>query len=115
VGKLLNKYLEAKKETAAERRARWAAEEAAAKKPKSGKPAADLKKAVEMYTGKKIKSCLIVADPQVLGTYAINADGMHFLLTRYGLRKTYKDLVDNLEDVEFATWPPKSGSLQFGW
>jgi hypothetical protein len=66
----------------------------------------------------------IVPDPQVTGTYAVqftdeeNADtegGVVQLLFVTGLEEgTINEVLEaTLEEVEFESWPPQSGSLRF--
>ena len=101
------------KESKAEKDARWAKQDEEERQPIRGSPSEILKKAIGMYSGKTILKIQIHPDPKVAGTYAIRADGMDFLITRFPSLKTYKDIIDNLEDVEWETWPPKSGDLKF--
>jgi len=74
----------------------------------------DFEKVIEDYTGRKIKELKTHADPQVHSVYALQAkmtDGetLQFLLDlRHG-----GDPEEYLEDVEFKSWPPKSGELKF--
>ena len=75
------------------------------------------KKAVEEYTGVKVKAIEVVRDPQVAGCVAmkctmekkINGEqDLYFL-------KTHSDPItsETLEEAEFESWPPKSGQLKF--
>jgi len=75
------------------------------------------KKAVEEYTGVKVKSIQVIADPQVSGCYAMRAIMMEEVCdtkTLYFI-KTHSDPItaDTIEDAEFESWPPKSGELKF--
>lgn len=75
------------------------------------------KKAIEDYTGVKVKEIEVVEDNKVEGCYAMKAvmckrvcgkNTLYFL-------KTHSDPIsyNTIEDVEFTSWPPKSGSLKF--
>jgi hypothetical protein len=76
-----------------------------------------LKEVIEYYTGKKITKLSVVADPQVSDTYAMQCNfGKRictFLITRFNSRCTAEEGADLLEEVEFESWPPCSGRLQF--
>ena len=74
----------------------------------SGKLKEDVEKLLKLYIGKKPNDVEIISDPNVSGTYAIEADSNHFLLTGYNKSKTFRDLFGDLEECEFSSWPPKS-------
>ena len=74
-----------------------------------------LKKAIELYTGEKVKTIVVYRDPQVDDCYAIKTDGKNEWLVTH-LRDdddAEKISFSRLEEAEFETWPPKSGNLQF--
>lgn len=80
---------------------------------------AALKAGIEEYAGATVESMQVHADPQVTGTYAIRTrykgekEYCDWMITRYNTVKTAKEIAEMLEECEYASWPPKSGSLKF--
>jgi hypothetical protein len=86
-----------------------------------------IKKAVELYLGSLfVASIDIIEDPQVAGTYAIRANMVYttcpsdFLLIWKDIENLEQKVEFNpeniqhyLQEVDFETWPPKSGELKF--
>lgn len=81
-----------------------------------------IKAGIEEHTDRSVASLQMHADPKVEGSYAIRAsmdDGetIDFVLLAHWLLKSQTltpSLVDeNLEEVEFTSWPPSSGNMQF--
>ena len=76
-------------------------------------------KGIEEYTGKTVEKLKTYRDPKVNGTYALKAimndnKVLDFLICGgYVEEWTPECISDNLEECEFESWPPKSGSLQF--
>jgi hypothetical protein len=73
-----------------------------------------LKAAVEEYTGRTVKELKTYDDPYVAGAFAIrcvakddNAN-MDFVVTAHAQYKTAAELVRELEEACFETWPPKA-------
>lgn len=72
-------------------------------------------KAFRDYIGKPDQQFDLWADPKVPGTYAgrkkgdKGSDGVieGFLITHSGIGE------DDVEEMEFESWPPKSGPLRF--
>jgi hypothetical protein len=82
-------------------------------------PTGLIAKAIADYTGREVVEVECVPDPKIAGTYAYRAtllaDGplravpeqLQFLTVGVSLHKvTYADL----EEVEFESWPPESGT-----
>lgn len=71
-------------------------------------------KAVEEYTGKKVKTIDVFQDPKVSGCIAIRVT-VKGIPRKLDFLKTHNDPInaDNLEEAEFDQWPPKSGELKF--
>ena len=77
-----------------------------------------IKKTIEHYTGEKVSSIKIKKDPQVPGAYGIRVEIegeiFDYLLTsQFSKSLKPEDLAEVLEECEFESWPPKSGSLLF--
>ena len=76
------------------------------------------KNAIESYTGSSISKVEVVQDPQVSDTYAVRgycSDGyiQDYLLVHINSNMTIDELTNHIEECEFTTWPPKSGTLKF--
>lgn len=78
-----------------------------------------LKAGIEEYAGATVESMQVVADPQVAGTYAIRTrykgekEYCDWMIIRYFSVLSAKQISKMLEECEYASWPPKSGSLKF--
>ena len=74
-------------------------------------------KAIEEYSGNKVEKIKFVQDPKVPGTYAIRTtlDGeqQDWLIVHYKHEWTDKEAAEQLEEIEFDSWPPVSGGLKF--
>lgn len=77
----------------------------------------ELLPAIEYYTGSKVDSLRTKIDPRVRGTVAIRAmiegNVVDFLLVGYTVKMTPEEIANMLEEVEFSSWPPRSGELRF--
>ena len=77
------------------------------------------KKAIEKYSGKKVKTIKVHSDPQVEGTYAIRTkfegrkENQDWLICRYESSWDIAKVEENLEECEYETWPPASGRPRF--
>jgi len=75
----------------------------------------EIQKAVEDYAGKELLNLDVIPDPQVPGSFAIKAvykafpDKPVFFLISAGDPISW----EYLEEVEFESWPPRSGRLRF--
>jgi len=68
---------------------------------------AKLKREIEDYTGKDIKTLECVPDPQSPGYIAIRA----IFLDNYEVHLIYNsNSPDPIDEVEFSEWPPTSNS-----
>jgi len=77
-----------------------------------------IKEAVEYYLGQSCSKVEIFRDPQVEGTYAIkiffddgNTEDM--LIVGFDNADSIEEISEKLEECEFGSWPPTSGSLKF--
>lgn len=72
---------------------------------------------VEKYLGNVVDDLQTKEDPRVPGTVAVRAtvDGnsVDFIIVGYSEDMSPDDVMNNLEEVEFSTWPPRSGELRF--
>ena len=77
------------------------------------------KKAIEKYSGYKVKTIKVHPDPQVPGTYAIrtknviDSENQDWMICHYNSNWSLNELVNNIEECEYASWPPVSGNLKF--
>jgi len=77
------------------------------------------KKAIEQYSGHKVKTIKLYPDPQVEGTYAIRTkvegeEGhLDWLICHYRSDWSIDKIEHELEECEYESWPPVSGSLKF--
>jgi len=80
---------------------------------------AALKAGIEEYSGAIVESMQIHADPQVDGTYAIRTrykgekEYFDWMITRYFSVLSANEISNKLEECEYESWPPVSGSLKF--
>ena len=92
--------------------------------PADKKRIASLKAGIEAYTGKKVTDIKVVEDPKVEYTFAIRSvveefdHPIDFIIVGQNLdvpisKATPEVIADNLEECEFKTWPPASGTLKF--
>jgi len=77
-----------------------------------------LSQGVVQYSGKQPRGVEIVGDRKVPGTYALRVHYTDdteatFLITGFHSGCTAEFVEQNLEEVEFTTWPPTSGELKF--
>ena len=76
-----------------------------------------LENGIGYYSGKQVKKIFVVEDPQVTNTYAIRCNidktKLDFLIIRFKQSMTKEEIADNLEECEFDSFPPESGSLKF--
>lgn len=79
---------------------------------------------IESYTGKKVTDINVILDPKVSRTFAmrVTIEGHSYPLDMLivggnmetGIAEATPEVIaENLEECEFETWPPKSGSLKF--
>jgi hypothetical protein len=78
---------------------------------------AALKSGIEYYSSSRVKRVSVVEDPLVTDTYAIRCYigkiKFDFLIVGFKQSMTKKEIADNLEECEFESFPPESGSLKF--
>jgi len=76
-----------------------------------------LKAGVEYYLCKHLKEIKVVEDPKVANTYAIRCkfgkEQVDFLIEGFRKSMDNEEISDNLEECEFESFPPESGSLKF--
>ena len=80
---------------------------------------AAFKKAIEEYSGNKVKTIKIHRDPQVDGTYAIRTkfegeeENQDWLVCHYRSDWSIDKIGEEIEECEYESWPPASGGLKF--
>lgn len=73
-----------------------------------------LAEVVKNYTGRELEDLEVVPDPEVPAVYALQAtftDGqrLQMLLKDVALNKV---TIDDIEEVEFTSWPPTSNGFE---
>ncbi len=80
-----------------------------------------IKQGIELYTGFIVASLEIVPDPKVADSYAVRAKMEGEVVQDFVLhagwnapgregKVTPTDVMNNLEECDFASWPPCSGA-----
>lgn len=79
-----------------------------------------VKRGVELYTGETVEDIKRHWDPRVEGAFALRVvlkgqkTPIFFLVDAHAKKlATPEDVDSELQDAEFESWPPKSGSHKF--
>ena len=84
-----------------------------------------MKAGLEAYSGRKVQSIKVHADPVVDGTWAARAvmnegDTVDFIVVGRDLPDTWakatgEEVAELIEEAQFSEWPPKAGPPRFFW
>lgn len=71
-----------------------------------------IKAGINLYTGREVDQIRIYQDPYVPGTFAVRCalddEVVDLLITDLSPSSTVEDVAENIEEVEFTTWPPRA-------